>query len=277
MCSRRNWLGKINVVAAALLLIAGGLVTSTNSGMAVPDWPLSYGQWLPAMTGGVFFEHGHRMIATLVGFLILVMAIWTQVEEMRAGVRRLAWWTLFFVSLQGLLGGITVFYNLPFQVSAAHATLGQSVFCLLVIMAECVGANFHEESAVPSGKLRALGVFAVAALLGQLIVGAVMRHGGSGLWPHLLGAAIAAPAAGVFAASVLLRREIGLNKPALAILAMLACQLALGLATADFRALPHPRTNVAMIATATAHLAFGALLLGSTVLLTFRLFRVPRT
>src|SRR5277367_3385294 len=108
----RRALARVNAAAALLLLVAGGMVTSTNSGMAVPDWPLSYGQWLPRMTGGVFFEHGHRMIASFVGLMILIMAFWTQFDESRPGARRLAWWTLLGVCLQGVLGGVTVLFNL---------------------------------------------------------------------------------------------------------------------------------------------------------------------
>ena len=271
----RRALGRFNAAAALLLLAAGGMVTSTNSGMAVPDWPLSYGQWLPRMTGGVFFEHGHRMIAAFVGLLILVMAFWTQFDETRPGVRRLAWWTLFGVSLQGVLGGVTVLFNLPIAVSAAHATLGQTVFCLLVIMAELVGDGARASAAAdPVGNLPGIGAFAVAALWCQLVMGAIMRHGGSGIIWHLLGAAVAASAAGIFGAAALARSETTLNRPAGALLALLALQLTLGLATADFRTAPLPRANPAMIAVATAHLAVGALLLGTSALLTFRLFRL---
>ena len=75
--------------ATFLLIIAGGLVTSTGSGLAVPDWPLSYGQVFPRMEGGVLFEHGHRMIASAVGVLVVALAIWTSRVETRAWVRRL--------------------------------------------------------------------------------------------------------------------------------------------------------------------------------------------
>src|SRR5258708_39851307 len=84
----RRALGQINAAAALLLLVARGMVTSTDSGMAVPDWPLSYGRWLPAMTGQVFFEHGHRMIAASGGLRILILTVWTQREDGRAAVRR---------------------------------------------------------------------------------------------------------------------------------------------------------------------------------------------
>jgi cytochrome c oxidase assembly protein subunit 15 len=274
----RRALGRFNAAAALLLLVAGGMVTSTNSGMAVPDWPLSYGRWLPAMTGGVFYEHGHRMIASFVGLLILIIAFWTQFDEKRPGVRRLAWWTLFAVSLQGVLGGITVFFNLPVAVSAAHATLGQTVFCLLVLMAELVGEGSDAPaSSEPVGRLRWLGAGAVAALWLQLVLGAVMRHGGAGVVWHLCGAVVAASAAAVFGAAALARREPELRRPAAALLLLLAAQLALGLATLDFRSVPSPRTHPVMIAVATSHLAVGALLLGTTVLLTFRLFRLRRS
>jgi hypothetical protein len=101
-----------------------------------------------------------------------------------------------------------------------------------------------------------------------------MRHGGAGILWHLLGAVVAASAAGAFGAAALARRETFLSVPGGALLALLAAQLTLGLATADFRGLPLPRANPAMIIAATAHLVVGALLLGTAVLLTFRLYRL---
>ena len=82
----------VAVFAATVLLItAGGLVTSTGSALAVPDWPLSFGQVFPRMEGGVLFEHGHRLIATSVGILTVILAVWTQRAEPRARVRQLGW------------------------------------------------------------------------------------------------------------------------------------------------------------------------------------------
>lgn len=274
----RRALAQLNAAAALFLLVAGAMVTSTDSGLAVPDWPLSYGKWLPTMTGGVFFEHGHRMVAAAVGFTILVMAFWTQWEETRPAVKKLAWVTLFAVSLQGVLGGITVFYGLPTAVSASHAVLGQTVFCLLIAMAELVAHPEGVPAARPAGGLARLGLAAVAALWLQLVLGAILRHGGSGLVWHLLGAFAAAGVAGGFAAAVLRERlEPELCGPASALLILLAFQFSLGLAIADFRLQPSPKANYAMIAAATAHLAVGAFLLGASVLLALRLrrLRVP--
>ncbi|MDE2490852.1 MAG: COX15/CtaA family protein [Elusimicrobia bacterium] len=259
-----------------LLLVAGGMVTSTASGLAVPDWPLSYGSWLPAMVGGVFFEHGHRMLAAFVGLLILIMAFWTQFEDDRPGVRRLGWWLLLAVVAQGILGGVTVLFGLPTAVSASHAVLAQTLFCLLIAMAELTGPFAAGVSArAPAGPLTRAGLLAAGALWGQLALGAVLRHSqGSIVW-HLCGAAVATVAAAWFAGAVLSERdEPALTQPAAVLLTLLAFQLCLGLATADFRTEPLPRANYAMIAVATIHLAVGALLLGTTVLLAFRLHRL---
>ena len=103
------WLHRFAVLTAAstlFLIFAGGLVTSTGSGLAVPDWPLSYGQLMPPMVGGVFFEHGHRMVAATVGFLTLILSCWIFARERRRWVGWLAACALAAVVLQGLLGEI---------------------------------------------------------------------------------------------------------------------------------------------------------------------------
>ncbi|MDX6771206.1 MAG: COX15/CtaA family protein [Elusimicrobiota bacterium] len=268
-------MGPLNAAAVLLLLAAGGMVTSTASGLAVPDWPLSYGKWMPEMTGGVFYEHGHRMLASGVGFLILLMAFLTQWEEARPGVRRLAWWTLGLTVVQGLLGGITVYYGLPVQTSAAHAVIGQTVFCLVVVMADLVGREEAPAGSPPAAGLLAAVSAAVASLWLQLVLGAVLRHGGAGLRWHLLGAVPAALAA-LWAACAVLheRREAALRGPAWALAALIGAQLLLGSATAAFRLVPSPRTSHPMIATATIHLVTGALLLGTAVLLAARTWRL---
>ena len=178
--------------ATFCLLIAGGLVTSTDSGLAVPDWPLSYGTWFPPMVGGILYEHGHRMIAAVVGLMILVLAVWLWKVEPRRWVRRLDYSALAAVIAQGLLGGLTVLLLLPPQVSIAHACLGQTVFCLVVCLAKTLSPSWidapqrQEDAGWPS--LRALSV-PVAFLAGlQLLLGAVLRHTGYGLAWHVMGA-----------------------------------------------------------------------------------------
>src|SRR5438552_357528 len=151
-----------------VLLFVGGLVTSTGSALAVPDWPLSFGQVFPPMVGGVLFEHGHRLVATLVGCLTLVLALWIAIAEPRPAVRASGLVALFAVVLQGVLGGVTVLYKLPLAVSVTHACLAQTFFCLtvalaLVVVQVALGASiiWTRRAVVPTTSHVALG----AALL----------------------------------------------------------------------------------------------------------------
>lgn len=166
------------------LIIAGGLVTSTGSGLAVPDWPLSYGQLMPPMVGGIFYEHGHRMVATFVGLLTIVLAVWISRKEERRWVRVLAWLALLAVVVQGLLGGVTVLLLLPTWVSATHATLAQTFFCLTVFLAIVTSQTWNQAmpQEVPHGaRTRRLALLASGGVLLQLVLGALMRHTGSGM------------------------------------------------------------------------------------------------
>ena len=126
--------------STALLIFAGGLVTSTGSGLSVPDWPTTYGWFmltfpLDKMVGGIFYEHSHRLIASMVGLLIVVLATWLWRTEPRHWVRRLGYIAVAAVITQGILGGITVLWFLPDAISIAHAGLAQLVFCLTVSIA----------------------------------------------------------------------------------------------------------------------------------------------
>jgi len=94
--------------ATFFLIIAGANVTSHDAGLAVPDWPLSFGKFFPQMVGNVFWEHGHRLIAATVGLLTIALAIYLQIRERRSWVKRLGWLALAGVVAQGLLGGLTV-------------------------------------------------------------------------------------------------------------------------------------------------------------------------
>src|SRR3954471_17661854 len=111
--------------ATFFLIIAGANVTSHDAGLAVPDWPLSFGQVFPEMQGNVFWEHGYRLIAASVGVLIIVLNILLWRHEKRSWVRKLGLVALGAVVAQGLLGGLTVIFWLPLAISAAHATLAQ--------------------------------------------------------------------------------------------------------------------------------------------------------
>src|SRR6267378_3771962 len=132
------WLrGFTKLVAAStlFLIFAGAMVTSTGSGLAVPDWPLSYGMVFPPMVGGIFYEHGHRMIAATVGFLTVIQAIWLQARARKRYLRMLGWAAVGAVIAQGVLGGLTVLFLLPPAISIAHAGLAEIFLCLNVSIA----------------------------------------------------------------------------------------------------------------------------------------------
>ena len=129
--SAKIWVHRFAVFTALMtlvLLCAGALVTSTGSGLSVPDWPLSYGRFFPPMVGGIFFEHGHRLIAGSVAILsfLLCLSIWR--TDPRLSVRLLSLAALLCVVVQAVLGGLTVLMLLPPSVSVAHACTGQLFF-----------------------------------------------------------------------------------------------------------------------------------------------------
>jgi len=138
------------VAAVVFLLVAGAMVTSTGSGLAVPDWPLSYGQLMPPMEGGVFYEHGHRMVATAIGILTIVLAVWLWRKEPRRWLRRLGWVALGLVVLQGLFGGMTVLLKLPVWTSATHACLAQGFFLVTVFIALSLSPGWSSTSPLPA-------------------------------------------------------------------------------------------------------------------------------
>ena len=180
----RHRFAVVTAAATYVLLFLGGLVTSTGSGLAVPDWPLSFGQVFPSMVGGVLFEHGHRLAASTVGLLTLILSIWTVASETRPGVRILGIAMLVAVVLQGVLGGVTVLYKLPLAVSVTHACLAQVFFCLTVTMAVVTGPAWGSPRARPlelGAPLPALAACATAAVFVQLVLGALVRHTGAGL------------------------------------------------------------------------------------------------
>ncbi|MBI4423282.1 MAG: COX15/CtaA family protein [Elusimicrobia bacterium] len=264
-------LSRVTACAAFVLIVAGASVTSTGSGLAVPDWPLSYGQWLPPMEGGVFFEHGHRMIASGVGLLVWLLAFVAWRQPAARWVRNLALVAAAAVLFQGLLGGVTVLYGLAKPVSVAHACLGQALFALLVFLATATGPSWPDSSSLSVDERRAasrvlrLAFAASAAVFLQLLLGASYRHGLAGIAPHLLGAVLAAGLsfAAAFRALAELPAKAGLAPVAGSLAAAVAAQLLLGLGAL-----------ARSPAVSTLHVAVGALILALCVVVSARLHRL---
>ena len=177
------------LVAATLLLVAaGGMVTSTNSGLSVPDWPTSYGYSMftfpvSKMVGGIFYEHGHRLIASGVGLLTIGLVIFVWRVDPRPWIKRLSLVGLAAVITQGVLGGLTVRFMLPAPISIGHAGLAQLFFCLTVSVAVFTSRSwmFPVAPAVDDARLRSRALALTVLIYAQILIGATMRHLGAGL------------------------------------------------------------------------------------------------
>jgi cytochrome c oxidase assembly protein subunit 15 len=301
-------------LSTAFLIFAGGLVTSTDSGLAVPDWPLSYGSLFPRMVGGIFYEHGHRIVAAFVGLLTVILALWAWRRERRRWVRRLAFTALGAVIAQGLLGGITVLFFLPTPVSVTHALLAQTFFCIVVSLALFTSPDWKrglpavaERSGTPD--LPRLAALTTGAVYLQLLLGALMRHTDSGLaipdfplafgrlippldspqvaihFAHRVGAlSVAAMVAWTLARVVSKSRDHRrLLLPTVLMAALVVVQITLGAYTVSTgvalnESLPfalQPLMNHVVIIT-TSHVVTGALILAVSLLLTLRSFAMVR-
>jgi cytochrome c oxidase assembly protein subunit 15 len=168
-----------------LLILAGSLVTSHDAGLSVPDWPTSYGwnmfTFPPSMwVANILYEHGHRLVASGVGLLTIVLAVWLWVAEPRRWLRRLGLAALGAVIAQGLLGGLTVKFFLPPAVSTAHAGLAEIFFCMTVAIALFTSPGWARPG-VDDPRLRVLATATTVVIFCQILVGATMRHIGAGL------------------------------------------------------------------------------------------------
>ena len=287
-----------------LLVLAGSLVTSTDSGLSVPDWPTTYGwnmftfppsKWV----GGILYEHGHRLIASTVGFLTIVLAVWLGVSDQRRWMKRLGAAALAAVIAQGVLGGLTVMFFLPPAISTAHAGLAEIFFCLTVAIALFTSPSWVEGSGGPGNNvvddagLRRLATATTALVYCQILVGATMRHTGAGLsipdfplmfghlWPthwdakiaihfaHRAGALLVLVAVAATAGTAWQRYGTSVHRelvrPAALLAALVVVQISLGAMTVL------SRRDVWIN---SVHVVCGALVLTTSLVLTLRTWRV---
>ena len=284
---RNVWLHRYAVLwsfCTLFLVVAGGLVTSNDAGLSVPDWPLSYGTLMPPMEGNIFYEHGHRMVATTVGLLTIGMAIWLVRAERRRWLRNLGWIALAAVVTQGVLGGMTVIFLLPKPVSIGHACLAQLFFSTTVAIALFTseswsrGARVVDDAGAPP--LHWLAMAACMCVFLQLALGASARHKALGILPHVIGALIATGMVLWVSVRVLMRQagHDALRRSALTLLFTTFLQIFLGIAAYMSRlaTAEAPQPMPVMVGFTVAHVAVGALTLASSVVLAIQLFRNVR-
>jgi cytochrome c oxidase assembly protein subunit 15 len=278
--------------ATFILIFVGGLVTSTGSALAVPDWPLAYGRLVPKLVGGVRFEYGHRVVAGVVVMLTIILSFWTALVERRSWVRKTAFAAAAIIVVQAILGGITVLYLLPLPVAVAHAGTAQALVCVMVAMALFTNPEFGTGTPLDDDagrpRLATLAMITTAVIYAQILIGAVMRHLGAGLaipdfpssfghlTPPFISLAIDvnfAHRCGAVAVSMLVlwtvtlifrryRHRPELTRPALLLIVLLLTQVTLGALTIW--------SGRAVLPT-TTHVAIGAAVLATSLALTIRI------
>jgi heme a synthase len=268
-----------------VVITAGALVTSNDAGLSVPDWPTSFGYLVkvPHFVGGVRYEWSHRMLAGTLVTLTLAIALSTWLVEQRRWMRWLAAGAFCTVIAQAILGGLTVLLFQPPAVSTAHATVAQTFFCIAVAIALFTGRRWIEEqpqvefdSRRPS--LITLTLLSIFVLYVQLVLGGMFRHHGMSWWPHVLNAAIVSFVlawTAIRAISAYSHIE-AVRRPAIIMISLLITQLCLGF-TAFLTRVAWGRNTVQpelpMVASTVAHVAVGALLLATTVVLAIQVWR----
>jgi cytochrome c oxidase assembly protein subunit 15 len=277
--------------ATFVLIIAGALVTSNDAGLSVPDWPTSYGSYykLPPWTGGIIYEHSHRMIAEATGVLTITITVWTFLADRRRWMKALALGALGTIIVQGILGGLTVLHFLPPLISSAHAAVGQTFFCIACAIALFTGRNWVQEALPPQvnetqrPKLLTLALLSIFAIYLQLFFGAMFRHHGMGWLPHVVNAPLVALLLTWTAIRAISQypQVTAIRRPAVTILFLVTIQLCLGFLAFLTRVewgKDAAQPEMAMVASTVAHVAVGALLLASAAIFTIQIWRyVPAT
>jgi len=273
------------VAWAALLLCAGALVTSEDAALAVPDWPLSYGSITPPMVGGIAFEHSHRVIAAILGLLIIALAIVLWRKDERPAVRWLGVAAVGGVILQGVLGGLTVLKLLHYWLPVMHACLGQLMFVALVAIAVVTSHWWvserpqYEDKASPA--IHTVVILNASAIFLQIALGAAFRHKYSPATPHVVWAMGVLLVASWTA--IQLRKRFS-NSPEISrIRALLhgivGVQLLLGIAAlwTRMQSANDPQPLPPVIITTVVHTVFGAVLFATSILAVLLCYRlVPR-
>lgn len=293
----------LTVISTVALLAWGAFVTSIGAGMAVPDWPQSFGTMDQFRTGlydpddpsvrwwnytPVLAEHGHRLIGALVGLLTLALAVWTWLADPRRWMRWLGVGALVLVTAQGILGGLRVTEN-SIAMATIHACTAQIFFAMLVGMTLFTSRSWIEgRSLLPdtarTSTFQTLTLVSVVFLYAQIVLGALLRHLGHGIDVafaviHITGAFVVTGL--IFATFVYVQKYFDANRTlkrwSWALLGGVGVQFALGLAA--YLVLIHEvatavQTNLQIVLT-VSHLVVGAFLLAAAVGVTLLAWRAP--
>jgi len=289
MTTYHSGVHRLAVILAAstfVLLIAGALVTSNDAALSVPDWPLSYGSVAPPMMGGIVYEHTHRLIATGVGLITVILAVLLWRKDERRWVRWLGVAAVGAVIAQGVLGGLTVLLDLHYGMPVAHACLAQIFFGLVVSLSFFTSRWWlvdHPQlgdRGTPS--IHAVAIVNAVIVFLQVGFGAGFRHQDIPIWPHLVGAG-AVLATITWTAALLHKRfedsrELSLGRTLLHSVFGLQFLLGIGAWWSRVAYADAPRPMPAVVTLTVVHTVVGALVVAvsvAVVLLCYRL--VPKS
>lgn len=282
------WIGRIaltTVGATFFLLILGGIVSSKGVGMAVPDWPTTFGYNmftypLSKMVGGIFYEHSHRLLGSLVGFLTIGLTTAILWKDDRKWLKILSVVALFAVIAQGIMGGMRV-VEISKMFAVAHGAFAHAFFALVVSIAFFLSNYWKEISTdnnvMEASKLRRFSIITSIAIFLQLIVGAVYRHTGNWFWIHMLLALAVTTIIFLLMDSV--NKKVGevtfLRRISITLSALIVLQLFSGFGAYMTKLIsPDPLTAPAIVVTITViHVLSGALIFSSSVVLTLGIFK----
>lgn len=283
------WLHRFALLTAGatlVLIFIGGLVTDTGSGLAVPDWPSTFGYnmflypW-SGMVGGVLYEHSHRLIGSFVGLLTMTLAIGLWLREPRRWLRWLGVIAIGAVIAQGVLGGLRVILLQP-TLAMIHGWLAQAFFGLSVTLALCTSREWKEEpqriQVADAGRLRRLCALTTGLIYLQVVFGGVLTHTGARLDAHLLFAALVTLHVALLAGRIR-RRHLDLPRfvrPGIVLCGLLTLQLILGLGSylARFTSLGEALSPLGGVGLPAFHRVTGALMLATCLVLTLRAYRL---
>jgi cytochrome c oxidase assembly protein subunit 15 len=265
------------VVATFVLILFGGLVTNTGAALAVPDWPTTFGHnmflypW-SQMVGGIFYEHSHRLLGSLVGVLTLALAaaLWREGGSLRVlGLVAVA-----AVVVQGVLGGLRVVL-LKETLAIVHGCLAQAFFGLAVALAVLTSTRRHADGRGVEPATRALTGVALALVYGQIVFGALITHAGW-ITLHLAGAVAVFIVVPIVTARLRRMDDAVAARAARALVVLLGIQFVLGAGSfvARFTPIWIPGGQVTMLALPVAHRLVGSLILGAIVAAAVRVLAV---
>ncbi|MDX2114425.1 MAG: COX15/CtaA family protein [Planctomycetota bacterium] len=297
----QHWLARfawVTVASALPVLLSGGLVTSTNTGLAVPDWPTSYNANmflypLSKMTGGIYYEHAHRLFGSLVGLTTLTLVVFTFLAERRLVARTMTALAIVFVCAQGVLGGVRVTSatvtsdtmspdtladnTTSMLLAMVHGTTAQLFVAFLCATATVLSRRWASGQRGPADKadgvLAGLAAALPALLLLQLLLGSAARHlhQSHAAWTHAGFAIIVLVAASAvgFRAAARHAHEPLLRTLGKVLSHTVGLQFVLGVAT-FIAVLPYERGKIDppyAVIIATSHQALGAVLFGAATLM----------